>query len=80
MDKEFIIINLRDDKTVGEMTMKDFSEWVEDTSEYMLWVYGRDYDDTYAKKRLQHELRICSNYAAINRKETEWNLFKFIPV
>lgn len=82
MDKEFTIINLRNNQVIGEMTMKDFSEWVEDTQEYMLWVYGRDYESNadYAKKRMLHELKICSNYSFINKKETEWNKFKFIPI
>ena len=60
--------------------MKDFSEWIEDTSEYMLWVYGRDYNDDYAKKRMLHELKVLSDYSFANNKEIEWNLFKFIPI
>lgn len=31
-DYIFIAVDMRTGKMIGEMTMKDFSEWVEDTS------------------------------------------------
>ena len=82
MNKEFIVVDLRDGKTIGEMTMKDFSEWIEDTTQYMLWVYSNDYEDKsdYAKKRMLRDLKICADYSSIRGVEVEWNSFRFIPI
>ena len=59
--------------------MKDFAEWVEDTSQYEEWSW-KYIDNDYARKRMIHDLKVCEDYSTIGSRETEWNHFRFIPL
>lgn len=76
MNNEFLIVDLRKDILLGEMTLGDFVEWVEDTDQFNEW--GQKYNRNYAIKRMRHDLEILCDYSKANNAEVEWNKFSFI--
>ena len=78
MNNEFLIVDLRKDILLGEMTLGDFVEWVEDTDQFNEW--GQKYNRNYAIKRMRHDLEVLCDYSKANNVEVEWNKFSFISV
>lgn len=81
MGKSFAIVDLKTGKLVSdEMTIKEFKEWFEGSIRYNNWVQEHHYSDEYAQKKMNRELSIVSDYSSIQKKEVDWNFYRFIPI
>ena len=74
MMKEFLFIEK--DKVIGEMEMKNFLDWFENSVQFELWS-SRYPDKDYASKRAKHDLGILEDYVWKNG-EANWENFKIM--
>lgn len=72
--KEFLFIEK--DKVIGEMEMKSFLDWFENSVQFELWSSYYPNKD-YALKRAKHDLKILEDYVW-KKGEATWENFKIM--
>lgn len=81
MKRRFTVVDLETGKMVSdEMTIDEFKNWFTGSVRYNKWAESRHYDETYAQKKMGRELSVVSDYSFFQKKEVDWNSYRFIPI